>query len=99
MTTTIPTDIRKEFENKIRRGIFRPVSRFLPEEQREERLQDAIAQTWEMYQNRASRGENLQSIPSRVESSVFPRRSAATSHASPSSEVSTVKPYQRRSAW
>ena len=57
MTTTTPTDIRKDFENKIRRGIFRPVSRFLPEEHREERLQDAIAQTWEMYQNRAARGE------------------------------------------
>ena len=42
----IPTDLRGEFERKIRRGIFNPIARFLPEDVREDRLQDAIAQPW-----------------------------------------------------
>jgi hypothetical protein len=57
---TIPTDLRREFENKIRRGIFNPVARFLPEEVREDRLQDAVAQTWAMYERYAERGELLE---------------------------------------
>lgn len=57
---TIPTNFRREFENKIRRGIFNPVARFLPEEVREDRLQDAIAQTWAMYERYAERGELLE---------------------------------------
>lgn len=57
---TIPTNIHREFENKIRRGIFNPVARFLPEEVREDRLQDAIAQTWAMYERYAERGELLE---------------------------------------
>jgi DNA-directed RNA polymerase specialized sigma24 family protein len=59
VTTTIPTDLRGEFEKKIRRGIFNPVARFLPEDVREDRLQDAIAQTWQMYERYAARGELL----------------------------------------
>ena len=59
MTTTIPTDLRQEFEMKIRRGIFNPVARRLPEDIREDRLQDVIAQVWEMYQRYAERGELL----------------------------------------
>jgi hypothetical protein len=55
----IPTDLRGEFENKIRRGIFNPVARLLPEDVREDRLQDAIAQTWAMYERYAERGEIL----------------------------------------
>jgi DNA-binding CsgD family transcriptional regulator len=55
----IPTDLRGEFEKKIRRGIFNPVARFLPEEVREDRMQDAIAQTWAMYERYAQRGELL----------------------------------------
>ena len=57
---TIPTNLHREFENKIRRGIFNPVARFLPEEVREDRLQDAIAQTWAMYERYAERGELLE---------------------------------------
>jgi hypothetical protein len=59
VTMTIPTDLRSEFEKKIRRGIFNPVARFLPEDVREDRLQDAIAQTWQMYERYAERGELL----------------------------------------
>ena len=55
----IPTNLRGEFEKKIRRGIFNPVARFLPEDVREDRLQDAIAQTWAMYERYAERGELL----------------------------------------
>jgi hypothetical protein len=56
---TIPTDLRGEFEKKIKRGIFNPVARFLPEDVREDRMQDAIAQTWAMYERYAERGELL----------------------------------------
>ncbi|UQA61358.1 sigma-70 family RNA polymerase sigma factor [Polyangium aurulentum] len=59
MTTTIPKNIRQEFEKKIRGGIFNPVARFLPDEVREDRLQDAICQVWEMYARYAERGELL----------------------------------------
>ncbi|MDC3956265.1 hypothetical protein KEG38_20560 [Polyangium jinanense] len=59
MTTTIPKNIRQEFEKKIRRGIFQPIARHLPEDIREDRLQDAIAQVWEMYERYAERGELL----------------------------------------
>ena len=59
MTNTIPRNIRQEFEKKIRRGIFNPVARRLPEDIREDRLQDVIAQVWEMYQRYAERGELL----------------------------------------
>jgi hypothetical protein len=59
VTTTIPKNIRHEFEKKIRRGIFNPVARHLPEEVREDRLQDAICQVWEMYARYAERGELL----------------------------------------
>jgi hypothetical protein len=60
VTTTIPKNIRQEFEKKIRRGIFRPVARHLPEDVREDRLQDAICQVWEMYERYAERGELLE---------------------------------------
>jgi DNA-directed RNA polymerase specialized sigma24 family protein len=59
VTMNISTDLRKEFDNKIKRGIFNPVARFLPEDVREDRLQDAIAQTWAMYERYAQRGELL----------------------------------------
>lgn len=53
--STIPSaqGLRAQFDNKVRRGIFRPVARFLREDIQEERLQDAIAQTWRMYQHYA----------------------------------------------
>ena len=59
MTINIPTDLRGEFDKKIRCGIFNPVARSLPEYVREDRLQDAIAQTWAMYERYAERGELL----------------------------------------
>ncbi|XXX76093.1 hypothetical protein WMF30_51435 [Sorangium sp. So ce134] len=59
MTTSIPTDLRRSFEDKIKRGIFNPVARLLPKHVREDRLQDAIAQTWDMYERYAERGELL----------------------------------------
>ena len=59
VTMNIPTDLRSEFEKKIKRGIFNPVARLLPEDVREDRLQDAIAQTWAMYERYAQRGELL----------------------------------------
>jgi hypothetical protein len=59
VTTTIPIDLRAAFEDKIRRGIFRPIERHLPEDVREDRLQDAIALTWAMYERYALRGELL----------------------------------------
>ena len=55
----IPTDLRRTFEEKIKRGIFKPVARLLPEDVCEDRLQDAIAQTWAMYERYAARGELL----------------------------------------
>lgn len=45
--------LRTQFDKKVRRGIFKPVARRLPVEIAEERLQDAIAQTWEMYRRYA----------------------------------------------
>ena len=42
-------ELRAAFNNKVRRGIFAPVARHLPSEIAEERLQDAVAQTYEMY--------------------------------------------------
>jgi hypothetical protein len=59
MTMTIPTDLRRVFEDKIRCGICNPVARFLPEDVREDRFQDALAQTWAMYDRYAARGELL----------------------------------------
>jgi hypothetical protein len=58
-TATVPTDLRAAFENKVRAGIFNPVARFLPEDVREDRLQEGIALTWAMYQRYAERGELL----------------------------------------
>jgi hypothetical protein len=56
---SIQTDPRAAFEAKVRRGIFNPVARFLPEDVREDRLQEGIAQTWAMYERCALRGELL----------------------------------------
>jgi len=44
------TEINAAFSNKIRRGIFRPIARHLTDEATaEDRLQSAIAMTWEMF--------------------------------------------------
>ncbi len=57
--TNTLTEIRRAFEAKIRRGIFRPVERHLHEEIREERMQEALGLTWKLYIERAQRGEIL----------------------------------------
>ncbi|WP_437899209.1 hypothetical protein [Sorangium sp. So ce124] len=59
MRLSIPTDLRRSFEDKIKRDIFNPVARLLPEHVREDRPQDAIAQIWAMYERYAERGELL----------------------------------------
>jgi len=57
--TMNPAELRRAFENKIKRGIFNPVARHLHEDIREDRMQDALAQTWAMYERYAERGEIL----------------------------------------
>jgi hypothetical protein len=52
-------ELRHAFDQKVRAGIFAPVARHLPEDIREDRLQDAVCQTWAMYERYAERGELL----------------------------------------
>jgi hypothetical protein len=59
VTTTIPKDIRLEFERKIKRGIFVPVARFVHENLREDQMQEAIGFTWLQYKQHAENGEIL----------------------------------------
>jgi len=59
VTTTIPKNIRQEFEKKIRRGIFNPVARFVHENIREERMQEALGFTWALYKRHAEAGDVL----------------------------------------
>jgi len=48
-------EVNQAFDQKVRRGIFRPVARHLTNEATaEDRLQDAIAQTWWMYRRYAT---------------------------------------------
>jgi hypothetical protein len=52
--------INKTFEKKIRKGIFKPVARLLSNQATaEDRLQDAICQTWAMFMRYAERGKIL----------------------------------------
>ena len=51
--------LRVQFDKKVRHGIFNPVARRLPADITEERLQDAICQTFEMYRLRAREGKVL----------------------------------------
>jgi len=55
----IQTDLRAAFEDKIRRGIFKPIERHLHEDIREERMQEALGLTWRLYAEQAERGEIL----------------------------------------
>ena len=49
------TEINKSFEDKVRRGIFKPVARHLTDPRTaEDRLQIAICLTWEMYSRYAA---------------------------------------------
>jgi DNA-directed RNA polymerase specialized sigma24 family protein len=54
-----PADLRRVFEDKIKRGIFKPIERFLHEDIREERMQEALGLTWRLYADHAERGEIL----------------------------------------
>ena len=47
--------LNEEFSNKIKRGIFNPVDRFITNRaEAEDRLQDAVCQTWAMYSRYAT---------------------------------------------
>ena len=52
--------MRRAFDAKVRRGMFKPVARHLPEEVREDRLQEAVAMTFEMFEHYARRGVVLE---------------------------------------
>lgn len=54
-----PDTLRQHFGSLVRRGVFRPILRFLPVLIAEEQLQDAICQTYEMYERYAERGKIL----------------------------------------
>jgi DNA-directed RNA polymerase specialized sigma24 family protein len=49
-------EIREQFENKVRAGIFRPVIRHITGSDPEERLAEAVAMTFELYQAKARQG-------------------------------------------
>ncbi len=49
-------EINEEFERKVRRGIFKPVDRFISDRnEAEDRLQDAICATWKTYRRYATK--------------------------------------------
>ncbi len=47
-------ELRAMFDEKVRRGIFNPVARYLPSDVVEDRLQDAIALTWSHFERTAA---------------------------------------------
>jgi hypothetical protein len=52
--------INEEFTKKVKKGIFKPVARYLTNPiTAEDRLQDAICQVWLMYSNYVKRGKIL----------------------------------------
>ena len=54
-----PLEIRESVDTKVRKKLFKPVARFLTGADAEDRLQDGIAQTFEMFKNYAERGRVL----------------------------------------
>ncbi len=57
---SLATSINATFANKVRRGIFNPVARYVTGfVDPEDRLQDAIAQTWQLYRRNAEAGRIL----------------------------------------
>lgn len=57
---SLADSINATFANKVRRGIFNPVARYVtgfPDS--EDRLQDAVAQTWQLYRRNAEAGRIL----------------------------------------
>ena len=53
------TNTRQAFDEKVRRGIFRPVMRHLPDHVQEDRLQDALGLTYSMFCRYTRRGQAL----------------------------------------
>ncbi len=52
--------LNEEFSRKVRRGIFQPVARHLTNESTaEDRLQDGVCQTWQMYYRYATEKDNV----------------------------------------
>ncbi len=52
--------LNKSFDEKVRAGIFQPVARHLTNESTaEDRLQDAVSQTWQMYYRYATEKDNV----------------------------------------
>ncbi len=67
-------EIRESFDQKVRRGMFDPVGRHLSNpDTAEDRLQEGLAQTWELYQRACWRGEE----PGRVGASRNPAPSGS----------------------
>ncbi len=57
---SLGASINATFTNKVRRGIFNPVARNVSGYvDAEDRLQDAIAQTWQLYRRNAEAGRIL----------------------------------------
>jgi hypothetical protein len=54
--TVASCDVRDAFAQKVKRGIFDPVARHLGEDQRDERLAEGVALTFEKYAKEAEQG-------------------------------------------
>lgn len=52
-------ELRSRFTDLVQRGVFNPVARHIVGNDREDRLQDAVAQCWESYCRYAERGIHL----------------------------------------
>jgi DNA-directed RNA polymerase specialized sigma24 family protein len=52
-------ELRSRFGDLVRRGVFNPVARHIVGNDQDDRLQDAVAQTWEAYCRYAERGVHL----------------------------------------
>jgi len=48
-----PMEVRSEFDKKVRRGMFDPVARWITGPDAEDRLQDGVCQTYEMFERYA----------------------------------------------
>ena len=61
------TNTRQAFDEKVRRGIFRPVMRHLPDHVQEDRLQDALGLTYSMFCRYTRRGQVLAALADHLE--------------------------------
>ena len=49
------TEVNQTFDDKVRRGIFKPIARYVTKHaDAEDRVQDAVCQTWAMYRRYAT---------------------------------------------